>query len=272
MTPAVNGSARRCTRCTARGRVLGIVTLAARAAVRRNFWSEHRAHRQPEERSLDGQRERRADRSAPPRGASMDKGLKNNAIGYISNIVIGVASTAPAYSLAATLGFIVADPGVATHAPAVLLAAFVPMLLDLARLPLPEQGRPRRGHNLRLDHARLRAGLRLAQRLGDLPRRRAGDGLARLHRRDLHLQALRMALGGNPQRRGARRGILWILLMTWICHRGIELSARIQQLLLSFEVVMLGDLRGGRARRGLRRQPPPRTRSSRRPSGSTRSR
>ena len=27
--------------------------------------------------------------------------------------------------------------------------------------------------------------------------------------------------------------------MTWICHRGIELSARIQQLLLSFEVAML---------------------------------
>src|SRR4030081_2258788 len=33
--------------------------------------------------------------------------------------------------------------------------------------------------------------------------------------------------------------VLWILLMTWICHRGIELSARVQQLLLSFEVTML---------------------------------
>src|SRR5436190_11744530 len=33
--------------------------------------------------------------------------------------------------------------------------------------------------------------------------------------------------------------ILWILLMTWICHRGIELSARVQQILLSFEFVML---------------------------------
>jgi amino acid transporter len=33
--------------------------------------------------------------------------------------------------------------------------------------------------------------------------------------------------------------ILWILLMTWICWRGIELSARVQQVLLSFEVVML---------------------------------
>src|ERR1700756_2838159 len=59
----------------------------------------------------------------------VDKGLKKNAIGYLSNIVIGVGSPAPAYSLAATLGFIVADPGITTHAPAVLLASFVPMLL-----------------------------------------------------------------------------------------------------------------------------------------------
>jgi amino acid transporter len=33
--------------------------------------------------------------------------------------------------------------------------------------------------------------------------------------------------------------VLWIWLMTWICHRGIELSARIQQLLLTYEFVML---------------------------------
>src|SRR6478672_8942615 len=64
-----------------------------------------------------------------PSSGVIDKGLKKNAIGFLSNVVIGVASTAPAYSLAATLGFIAADPGITTHAPAVLLAAFVPMLL-----------------------------------------------------------------------------------------------------------------------------------------------
>src|SRR5256885_2084295 len=72
-----------------------------------------------------------------------DKGLKRNAIGFLSNVVIGVASTAPPYSLGRTPRFIVAG------------------------------------------------------------------------------------------------AVLWILLMTWICHRGIELSARMQQILLSFEVVML---------------------------------
>ena len=41
-----------------------------------------------------------------------DKGLKAGALGLISSTVVGVASTAPAYSLAATLGFVVAAIGV----------------------------------------------------------------------------------------------------------------------------------------------------------------
>src|SRR6516225_63706 len=56
------------------------------------------------------------------------KGLKSNALGYASNLVIAIASTAPAYSLAATLGFIVAVAGVGLHAPAVLIVSFIPIL------------------------------------------------------------------------------------------------------------------------------------------------
>src|SRR5579875_1284218 len=55
-----------------------------------------------------------------------DKGLKTGALGLVSSIVIGVASTAPAYSLAATLGFIVAYVGRTT--PFVVIIAFVPIL------------------------------------------------------------------------------------------------------------------------------------------------
>src|SRR3954452_9612394 len=61
-----------------------------------------------------------------------DKGLKAGALGYISNLVIGVASTAPGYSLAATLGFIVAVGGMGFHAPAVMIVSFIPMLLIAA--------------------------------------------------------------------------------------------------------------------------------------------
>ena len=56
------------------------------------------------------------------------RGSRPDALGYISNLVIAVASTAPAYSLAATLGFIVAVGGIGVHAPAVLIVSFIPIL------------------------------------------------------------------------------------------------------------------------------------------------
>ena len=56
----------------------------------------------------------------------VDKGLKPGALSLVSSIVIGVASTAPAYSLAATLGAIAAFCGLIS--PLVVLIAFVPML------------------------------------------------------------------------------------------------------------------------------------------------
>src|ERR1700750_3036516 len=69
--------------------------------------------------------------SAPPEqsassGGALDKGLKLGAIGLIASIVIGVASTAPGYSLAATIGYIGQDVG--TKGPIIVLLAFVPML------------------------------------------------------------------------------------------------------------------------------------------------
>jgi len=59
--------------------------------------------------------------------SSGEKGLKKNAIGFASSIVIGVASTAPGYSLAATLGFVAAAVGL--ESPAILLISFIPMFL-----------------------------------------------------------------------------------------------------------------------------------------------
>ena len=57
-------------------------------------------------------------------------GLKANAIGFVDALVIGLASTAPAYSLAAILGSLVVIVGV--QAPAALLASFVPMFFIAA--------------------------------------------------------------------------------------------------------------------------------------------
>jgi hypothetical protein len=56
---------------------------------------------------------------AAPVAAPHDKGLRAGALGLISNVVIAVSSTAPAYSMAATLGLIVAVVGV--HSPGTLI-------------------------------------------------------------------------------------------------------------------------------------------------------
>lgn len=56
-----------------------------------------------------------------------EDGLKADAIGFVDALVIGLNATSPAYSLAAVIGPIVVLVGVA--APGVLVASFVPMLL-----------------------------------------------------------------------------------------------------------------------------------------------
>ena len=58
-----------------------------------------------------------------------DKGLKGGALGLVSSVVIGVSSTAPAYSLAASLGFVAMVAGMGNKSPAIIIVAFIPMLL-----------------------------------------------------------------------------------------------------------------------------------------------
>ena len=65
----------------------------------------------------------------PEGSAPGDKGLKTGALGFASSVVIGVASTAPGYSLASVLGLVVAVAGIGVYAPGILIAAFIPMLL-----------------------------------------------------------------------------------------------------------------------------------------------
>ena len=68
--------------------------------------------------------------SAEHAQATGDKGLKKNAIGFVDGLSIGLASTAPAYSLAAVIGSIVVAVGV--KAPGVLLLSFIPMFFIAA--------------------------------------------------------------------------------------------------------------------------------------------
>ena len=71
-------------------------------------------------------------KSRPGSNTVESKGLKGGALGLLSSVVVGMASTAPAYSSPPTLGLIVASGGAllaGVKAPAIILLAFIPMYM-----------------------------------------------------------------------------------------------------------------------------------------------
>jgi amino acid transporter len=172
-------------------------------------------------------------------GGVMDKGLKKGAIGYLSNIVIGVASTAPAYSLAATLGFIVAVKGVDTHAPAVLLVSFVPILLIAAAYKYLNRADPDAGTTFAWTTRALGPGTGWVNGwaifLSDVIVMASLAQIAAIYT----FKLFDWEAAANSKVAIILAAVIWIALMTWICWRGIELSARIQQILLGAEILIL---------------------------------
>ncbi|MFE0171976.1 APC family permease [Streptomyces sp. NPDC059002] len=60
-------------------------------------------------------------------GVPPDKGLRSDSVGLLATVALGLASVAPAYSIAVTLGLVTLTVG--DLAPAALLLGFVPILL-----------------------------------------------------------------------------------------------------------------------------------------------
>lgn len=167
------------------------------------------------------------------------KGLKTGALGYISNVVIGVASTAPAYSIAATLGFVTAIAGMGFHAPAVMIVAFIPMLLIASAYNYMNKADPDCGTSFAWV---TRA---MGPRLGWL----TGWTIVVA---DIVVMATLAYIAGTYTfllfgMDAAATNLLdisiaaavWIAVMTWICYVGIELSARTQYVLLAMEITVL---------------------------------
>jgi amino acid transporter len=177
---------------------------------------------------------------SPASSGVMDKGLKKGAIGYVSNIVIGVASTAPAYSLAATLGFILAVKGVGVHAPAVMLVAFIPMLLVASAYKYFNRADPDAGTTfawVTRAFGPMTGWLNgWAIFLADLIVMASLADIAAIYT----FKLFGFSELGESKAAIIIAAVLWIAIMTWICYRGIELSARIQQVLLGAEVFILG--------------------------------
>src|ERR1700731_1727606 len=171
----------------------------------------------------------------------LDKGLKSGALGLISSTVIATASVAPAYSIAATLVFVVLAVGL--QSPAVAVLAFVPMLLTSIGYSELNKADPDCGTTF--TWATRAFGPRSGWAGGWGVVAAAGLGMASLGQ--VAGQYVFFLVSGPNSKIGTNPasgwvllvGVLWIVAMTYICYRGIEVSANFQKVLLSIELVML---------------------------------
>ena len=181
-------------------------------------------------------------------GAAGEKGLKTGALGFVSNIVIGVASTAPAYSLAVSLGLVALAVGIAS--PAIMWMAFVPMLFIAIAYYYMNRADPDCGTSFTWVSSGMGPHLGWLTGWGII----VADVIVMASLAEVAAQytfALfgvdvyetpiwAVQIGDQAVDFGViALGILFVAVLTWICYRGIELSARTQVVLLAIELVAL---------------------------------
>ena len=173
----------------------------------------------------------------PTGGVTESKGLKAGALGLASATVVGVASTAPAYSIAASLGFVTYYVGF--KAPAVMWIAFIPMGCIAAAFFYLNRADPDCGTNFAWVTRSM--GPRTGW-LGGWSSMMADliimPSLALIAAKYTYLLFGFDGLANNDWWNLAL-GIVFIMGMTWICVVGIELSARSQMALLVIELLIL---------------------------------
>jgi amino acid transporter len=168
-----------------------------------------------------------------------DKGLKAGTLGLLSTTIIATASVAPAYSIAATLVFVVGV--VEFQAPLVAVLAFVPMLLVSIGYSELNKADPDCGTTFTWASRAFGPRTGWAGGWGII----VADvlvmaSLAQVAGQYVFLLFNNKGIGENPASGWVLLvGVIWIIVMTYICYRGIEVSANFQKALLAVELVML---------------------------------
>ncbi|HEX9032248.1 MAG TPA: APC family permease [Streptosporangiaceae bacterium] len=174
-----------------------------------------------------------------PAEQPVEKGLKAGALGLISSTVIATASVAPAYSIAATLVFVVLAVGL--QSPVIAILAFVPMLLTSIGYSEMNKADPDCGTTFTWATRAFGPKSGWAGGWAIV----AADvivmaSLAQVASVYVFLEFGAKGIGSNPTSSWVLLGgVIWIILMTLICYIGIEVSANFQKVLLSIELVML---------------------------------
>lgn len=175
--------------------------------------------------------------SASTQSPPAEPGLKAGAIGFVDALVIGLAATSPAYSLAAVIGAIAALVGV--YAPGVLLASFVPMALIATAF-------------LYLNRVDTDCGTTFSwvtRAMGPWFGWIGGWAIAMTgvlvvgSLADVGVSFTLLAVGLDDAAENAwirmPLAIVLILVMTWLCVLGTDISARLQNVLILAQIVSL---------------------------------
>ncbi|ORV48678.1 amino acid transporter [Mycobacterium europaeum] len=176
------------------------------------------------------------------------KGLRGGALGLVSGVVVGLASMAPAYSLAATLGLIVASGGgqlAGVKAPAVVLVSFIPMYLIAVAYRELNEAEPDCGTTFRWASRAfgpvvgwlggwgiIAAEVIVMANLVDIAGKYSFSFVGQLGWHSVADLA-------DSRFCSTVAGVSWIVLMTYVCYRGIAVSARLLYALLSIQIVAL---------------------------------
>lgn len=165
-----------------------------------------------------------------------DKGLKGGAIGFASSVVIGVASTAPGYSLAASLGFVVAA-GVGLFSPAIMWVSFLPMICIACAYYYLNRQDPDCGTTFTWVTSAMGPTLGWVAGWAII----VADVIVMANLAQIAGLYSFLLFGVDAPSTLAVTliGIGWIAIMTAICYIGIELSARTQIFLLGAEIATM---------------------------------
>ncbi len=166
-----------------------------------------------------------------------DKGLRKNTVGLVESVVIGLASTAPAYSLAATIGFVVIAVGI--YAPAAMALAFIPMLFTAYAYRELNRAVPDCGTTFTWG---VKAFNPWVGWMGGWGVALAGivvlANLAQVAGQYLWLLFGLDDLADNTAV-VTLTGVAFIAAMTYVSYRGLDVSARMQNVLLSVQYIAL---------------------------------
>jgi amino acid transporter len=165
------------------------------------------------------------------------KGLATGKLGLLPSTVIGLGSTAPLYSLAATLGFIVIAAG--AQAPVALIGAFIPMCLTAFAYRELNNAVPDSGT----------AFTWAAKAFGPKTGWFAGWGvfvagvIVMASQSEVASRYILLLIGDGSLADSkivvTAFGALLIIIMTWVSYRAVETGAKTQYALMAFQYLAI---------------------------------